>query len=173
MLVAKAAGLKVFVRDDANAYSSLRSPLRRWLKSIFCRILAQFVDGFLDIGTDNRDYYLANGVRRDQVFHLPYAVDNDFFASRAAEAAETRELLRAKLGLEPGRPIILFASKFQARKRPQDLLHAYERLLALAENGGSPYLLYVGDGEMKSAVERLRGNEKEEGLKSVRFPDLT
>jgi glycosyltransferase involved in cell wall biosynthesis len=160
---AKARGLKVLVRDEATAFSAERSAPRRLAKRAFFRALASAVDGFLAIGSANRDYYLAQGIRPERIFDVPYCVDNAFFAERAREAAANREALRAALGLEAGRPIILFASKFEARKRPDDLLHAYERL---AEGAAAPYLLLAGDGEMRPGLE---AEARAKGLAGVRF----
>ncbi len=154
ILVARMAGLKIFVRDEANALSAPRSRLRRIFKALFFRFLSRLVDGFLAIGSANRDYYLANGIDPDKIFLMPYAVDNDFFAERAAQTMRNRETFRRELGLEAGRPVILFASKFQARKRPGDLLLAYEQLLKKIPNSKDwPYLLFVGDGELRASLE--------------------
>jgi len=167
ILIAKIFGLKVFVRDEASAVSKPRSAFNRVAKRVFFRIISRLVDGFLAIGSDNRDYYIANGIAPDRIFSVPYAVDNDFFATKAAEAAENRNGFRAGLGLEAGRPIILYASKFQIRKRPDDLLRAYEALLRrIPEKHRQPYLLYVGDGEMRAAVEAEAARK---GLADARF----
>jgi glycosyltransferase involved in cell wall biosynthesis len=165
--VGKLAGLKVFVRDEANDVSAQRSPLRRALKAIFFRLLAPWVDGFLAIGSLNRRYYIRNGIDERRVFMMPYAVDNGFFGERAGQAAANRDRLRCELGLEPGRPIILYASKFTARKRPNELLLAYERLVTeRSDTGRHPYLLFVGDGEMRTALEAAA---TEKALSGVRF----
>ncbi len=162
---AKLHGLKVFVRDEATSLSAPRSRLRKAAKALFFRLLSIWVDGFLAIGTANRDYYLTNGIRADRIFPMPYTVDNAFFAERAATAAANRDAFRRALGLEPGRPVILYASKFQPRKRPDDLLLAYEKLMGGAP-AARPYLLYVGDGEMLSGV---RAQAEARGLADVRF----
>jgi glycosyltransferase involved in cell wall biosynthesis len=161
MLAAKAAGLKIFIRDDVTEAGRVRGRSRRAAKQVFCRLLAQIADGFLATGTANAEYYRAHGVPARRIFLLPYAVDNAFFASRAKAAEHDRENLRAGLGLKPGRPVILFASKFQALKRPDDLLLAYERLIESAMVHKPPYLLFVGDGELRplleAAAKRLSG----------------
>lgn len=169
MLVAKAAGLKVFVRDDATLAGTRRRWSRRIAKQVFFRVLARIVDGFLAVGTANAEYYRAHGVRPGQIFLLPYAVDNDFFATLAAEAEGHREQLRSRLELEPGRPVILYASKFQARKRPLDLLRAYELLVKQESMRASPYLLYVGDGEMRAAVEAEAAARNLTGVRFLGF----
>lgn len=166
IVAAKLAGMKVFVRDEATLLSAPRSYPRRLAKAVFFRLLSFGVDGFLAIGTANRDYYRANGIPAARIFPMPYAVDNSFFASRATAAAADREAFRASFGLEAGRPVILYASKFQPRKRPDDLLRAYAQLVE--DRGGTkpPYLLYVGDGEMLPAV---KAEAEARGLDGVRF----
>jgi glycosyltransferase involved in cell wall biosynthesis len=80
---------------------------------------------------------------------MPYAVDNAFFQRRADEAVRDREALRAELTLEPGRPILLFASKLQERKCCADLVAAHRTL-----DQPRPYLLIAGDGDEKQNLER-------------------
>lgn len=164
---AKLAGLKVFVRDEATLMSAPRSRLRAAAKAAFFGFLSFWVDGFLAIGSANRDYYLRNGVVADRIFPMPYAVDNAFFAERARAAAARREELRRELALEAGRPVILYASKFQPRKRPDDLLRAYERLVtAMPPDRKPPYLLYVGDGEI---LPQVKAEAERKQLGDVRF----
>jgi glycosyltransferase involved in cell wall biosynthesis len=61
--------------------------------------------------------------------------------------------LRTLLGLAPGRPIILYASKMVERKRPGDLLEAYIRLSTDGRREPHPYLLFIGDGELRAELE--------------------
>lgn len=166
MTTAKRLGMKVFVRDEATAVSSQRGMLKKGAKMPFFAWLRRIADGFLAIGTLNGDYYRAHGVLDDRIFVMPYAVDNAFFQTGSAECTKQREALRAALGLEPGRPVILYAGKMTGRKQPDKLLEAY---LGLSPDGRSephPYLLYVGDGEMRRDLEaKALGT----GWKSVRF----
>ncbi len=72
-----------------------------------------------------------------------------------------------ELGIEAGRPVILFASKLQTRKRCADLVEAYARFLASGgDRGDQPYLLIVGDGEERGRLEALVASK---GLAHVRF----
>jgi glycosyltransferase involved in cell wall biosynthesis len=147
------AGTPVLVRDEATAISRQRSIVRALGKRVFFRILGQLCRAFLAIGSLNREYYLANGIPRERIFMVPYAVDNDYFARLGEKAAERREALRFELGLEPGRPIILFASKFEPRKRAADLLAAFEWLRERQRLPARPYLMFVGDGETRAEIE--------------------
>jgi glycosyltransferase involved in cell wall biosynthesis len=97
---------------------------------------------------------------------MPYAVDNNYFQSRAEEARKSRAALQEELKLDPLRPVILFASKLQPRKRCGDLLEAYKNLLSLPGHRVQPYLVIVGDGEERAALEKQAADA---GLDGVRF----
>jgi glycosyltransferase involved in cell wall biosynthesis len=94
---------------------------------------------------------------------MPYAVDNNFFQRRAHEAAAGRDALRAELGLAPGQPVILFASKLQERKRCTDLVAAHRTL-----SQPRPYLVIVGDGEERHYLEQ-QANGDPDIRDSIRF----
>jgi len=153
MTCAKVRGLKVLVRDEATLLSAPRSKLKRLAKQGFFLILRNLVDGFLAIGRLNAEYYQSYGVDSERIFSMPYAVDNAFFQQKAREASRKREDLRRALGLEPGRPIILYVSKLSAVKRGSDLLEAYIRLSPDQVREPTPYLLFIGEGDQRPLLE--------------------
>ena len=164
MLAAKALGLPVLLRAESWLQDRTRSSSRLLAKRMFFRGLRRLVSGTLPIGTRNAEYWARYFGSDVPAFLMPYAVDNGFFAARAQSAASTREALRQELGLEEGRPVILFASKLQERKHCDHLLEAY---LQLDRSGPSAAtLLIVGDGEMRPALEQ---RVRESGCDSVRF----
>jgi len=152
MAVAKRRGIKVMLRDEATSISASRSPAKRAAKRLFFGGLNRMVDAFLAIGTLNRRYYAENGVAPSRLFDMPYAVDNAHFRDGAARAAATRDVYRRELGLEPGRPVLLFAAKLIERKRPALLLAAFGRICNDPASR-RPYLLFAGDGPLRPALE--------------------
>jgi glycosyltransferase involved in cell wall biosynthesis len=163
---AKRRGIKVFLRDDVQEFSRMRGPLRKLAKQALFGVLRQAVDCYLAIGSSNRDYYLSLGVNPRRIIRMPYAVDNNFFQARCHDASKRREQFRVELGLEPNRPVILYAGKLYGRKRPEDVLEAYKRLSIDGRSEPHPYLLYVGDGESRSALESRAASL---GWSSVKF----
>jgi glycosyltransferase involved in cell wall biosynthesis len=157
-------GMKVLLRGDSQLAGEPVSLVRLRLKRALIPQLFGLIDGFLAIGIRNRDYYLSYGIAPERIFVMPYAVDNVYFSGRAAAAHPARENFRASLGLAPDRPVILYASKLQAHKRPRDLLEAHARLAR--ELNPAPYLVFVGDGEERSALE---ARAREFMSDSVRF----
>jgi glycosyltransferase involved in cell wall biosynthesis len=169
---AKRLGMKVLLRGETGSHLPPGSAFKRVVRQVLLRRLFRQVDAFLAIGTRNREFYEACGVKVGDIFPVPYAVDNEFFRREARSAAAQREALRASLGLEPGRPVILYASKLAARKRPADLLEAYARLPANAADA-LPYLLFVGDGDERAALEARANALKHESIRFLGFKNQT
>lgn len=165
MLAAKALGIPVLLRGDMWLRDRPRSGPKLFLKKAFFQLLKNLVSGVLTVGTLNEEYwrhYLGDEI---PLFFMPYAVDNEYFQQRSLEAMSKREELRREIGIEEGRPIILFASKLQRRKHCSDLLEAY-RILIETMSGPLPYLVIVGDGEERAALEE---QARVNGLADVRF----
>ncbi len=173
MIRAKFGGLKVLVRDEATAISAPRHPLKRILKSLFFRALGSLGDGFLAIGRLNAEYYRSYGIGADRIFSVPYAVDNAFFRDQARAAAGEREHLRQTLGLEPGRPVILYASKLSQVKRGIDLLEAYIRMSPDGVQEPHPYLLFIGEGNQRQVLEERAGATNWRSIKFLGFKNQT
>lgn len=153
MAIAKTLGIKVLLRGESRLNSEREGAGTIRLKERLLPALFTLIDGFLAIGTLNREYYMHYGVPTERIFMMPYAVDNEFFRLRAELARSRREELRRELKLASGRSVILYASKFQAHKRPNDLLEAYARLSPDGREEPLPYLLMVGDGELRPLLE--------------------
>jgi glycosyltransferase involved in cell wall biosynthesis len=160
-VIASAAmlGIPVLLRAESTLHDRARTLPKLLAKEAFFRILRPQVSAVLAIGEANASYWRHYFGEEMPIFRVPYAVDNDFFQRRAAEAIAGREALRAELTLESGRPVILFASKLQERKRCADLVTAHGLLRRLR-----PYLLVVGDGE-----ERQRLEQQAAGDPDIRF----
>lgn len=166
ILAAKAVGIPVLVRSDSSLDDRPRGWLKLVLKRFFFALLGELVDGVLVSGTKNMAYWRHYLGPAFPMFLLPYAVDNDWFQAQSELAAAERPALRAELNLDAARPIILFASKLQTRKHCNDLIAAYEMLSV--GNGADPeaYLVIVGDGEEREALERQAAAT---GFTSIRF----
>jgi glycosyltransferase involved in cell wall biosynthesis len=112
---------------------------RQWIAAVFRRFSA-----FLYVGQANRDYFKYHGVAEHQLFFCPHCVDNDRFIAQAEEASRQAALWKAELGIPPDHKVVLFAGKFEPKKRPGDLIAAVK--LAKLEN---TTLLMVGNGELE------------------------
>ncbi len=164
ILAAKSLGIPVLVRAEPWLGDRDRSGPTLAIKQLFFRLLRGLVDGALPIGTLNAEYWRHYLGEDFPLYRMPYAVDNNYFQGRSEEAREGRSALQNELNLDPVRPVILFASKLQSRKRCGDLVEAYKDLSP--GSGPRPYLVIVGDGEERAALER---QVAESSLEGVRF----
>jgi glycosyltransferase involved in cell wall biosynthesis len=165
MLAAKLLGIPVLVRAEPWLGDRDRDGPTLAVKQLFFMLLRGLLDGALPIGTLNAEYWRHYLGEDFPLFRMPYAVDNHYFQSRGEEASAGRAALQSELKLDPSRPVILFASKLQRRKRCVDLLEAYKNL-SPEPGRRHPYLVIVGDGEERGALERQTA---ESGLEGVRF----
>lgn len=166
MLAAKALGIPVLLRAESWLRDRERSGPKLLAKRLFFKLLSQFIDGVLPIGTLNSAYWRYYLGEDFPQFLMPYAVDNEYFQRRSEEARQRRKELQTELNLDPSRPVILFASKLQSRKRCEDLLEAYRNLSLGPGIEPHPYLVIVGDGEERAALERQAA---ETGFSGIRF----
>lgn len=166
IMAAHAMGIPVLLRAESNLHDRPRSSAKLLAKRVFFRWLRERVSAALTIGDLNTEYWRHYLGDQFPVFPCYYSVDNEFFQRECAKAAENREEFRRSLGLETGRAVILFASKLQARKRCVDLLDAYVQLAKSSPPERPPYLLIVGDGEERAALE---SRARQAGSGDIRF----
>ncbi|TFI52412.1 glycosyltransferase [Mastigocladus laminosus UU774] len=166
IVAANKLGIPVLLRGESNGISESQNFWKKTAKTIFLNWLFAKITGFLYIGTLNHQFYRKHGVEEKRLFCVPYAVDNDYFQKQAMLAHPHREELRRSLNLDPGRPIILYAAKLIDVKRPFDLIAAYKLLSPDGVQEPEPYLLFVGDGVLRSTLE---AQAQETGWGSIRF----
>jgi glycosyltransferase involved in cell wall biosynthesis len=166
MMAAKSLGIPVLLRAESWLRDRPRVPAQLAAKRLFFRALKHMIDGVLPIGSLNTEYWRYYFGTDVPLFLMPYAVDNDYFQQRSEAARTGRAELQTELGLDPSRPVILFASKLQTRKRCEDLLQAYINLSPGDGREPDPYLVIVGDGEERAALEARAAAS---GFSGIRF----
>lgn len=148
---AKASRIPMLMRCETHL-GLQRSGLRRLLRRPLIGSFYRRFDAVLAIGSANKTFHKAMGIPAERIFLMPYAVDNHRFMTASRLAVTERRELRAALGVGDDRPIILYAAKFQPRKRPDDLLRA----VALLNKERVPFqLVLVGSGEMEPKLRTL------------------
>jgi glycosyltransferase involved in cell wall biosynthesis len=118
------------------------------------RLLFHRFDAFLAVGKANAEYIAKSGVPASRIHLVPHCVDNERFRAGAADArAKAREWKR-ELGMPEEDMVVLFAGKFEEKKRPLDLLNAF-RDARNRRNGpvkNKVSLLYVGSGPQEQLL---------------------
>jgi glycosyltransferase involved in cell wall biosynthesis len=145
--------IPILFRGDSHRLElrgGLRSKLRRWWIS---RVL-RGCSAFLYVGQANRDYFQYHGVPERKLFFCPHAVDNERFFVQSKTADEEAAKWKTSLGIRALNRVVLFAGKFEPKKRPRDLIAAFKRAKL-----DHTTLLMVGNGEEEAVLrEEASGN---------------
>lgn len=161
MFTAFAAGIPVILRAETTSLPYM-PPWKAAIKRAVLSQLFKRISRFLAIGRYNTEFYETYGVPKEKIFLVPYAVDNDFFLSKAEELLPKRIELKRKLGISSDLPVVLFSGKLLEVKRPMDLLMAF---VAVSETAHAA-LVYVGDGPLRSKLEAC---VRESRIQNVHF----
>lgn len=146
IVVSRALGTKVLVRNELHL-GVRTSRSRRWIKSLVLPRVFRLCDGFMAIGTLNKEYLIHCGAPEHKIFLMPYAVNNEWFFAQREKLAPLHSQLKGELGLD-GRKVILYVGKLLERKHPMDLIKAVERL-----SRTDIALVIVGDGAQRRYCE--------------------
>jgi len=130
------------LRGDSKPQGQSGHRLRGILRDRLAHLVVSRSAGALTIGDLNSQFYRRFG--QDNLHWAPYSVDDRRFA---APQPITRDELLRSFSLPLDQPLILFVGKLRTIKRPLDLAAAHKRLEHPAT------VLYVGDGELREALE--------------------
>ena len=151
LIAAKLTGARVLTRSDSNAEllgdRPQRLPKRLYVKAFFAACNAMLVSG-----RRNREFYRYWGVPDRKLISAPFSVDNDRFREASTLTDDARRALRASWGCTDDRPVMVFASKFLARKQPGLTILAASRL---ARDGVPVHLVMAGSGEQDRELRDL------------------
>jgi len=147
-------GIRMLFRGDSHLLDAARRGPRWWLKRRFLRRVFSWPAGFLVVGSANRAYYEAFGVDPARLHSCPHSID----VARFAEPAETLEgeaaRWRRDLGISPGQTVLLYAGKFERKKRPVELMRTVGRL-----RRDDVVLVLVGGGELQAEIDRVAAGD--------------
>ncbi|MCB9283007.1 MAG: glycosyltransferase family 4 protein [Lewinellaceae bacterium] len=143
----------VWFRGDSTLLDE-RPGWRKWARRLFLRWVYSHVDKAFYVGTNNKDYFLAHGLREDQLVFAPHAIDNERFADNKERQYEAKaRAWREELGLSETDTVLLFAGKLEPKKDPLLLIEAVQRLNREREQPLK--LILVGNGVLEETVKAI------------------
>jgi glycosyltransferase involved in cell wall biosynthesis len=123
----------------------------KWvLKKQLLKQIFRWPSAFLCVGTHNRDYYKAFGVPNSRLFDCPHSIDVDRFAGLGFDYDQKAAVWRNELGIVPTQKTVLFAGKFEPKKRPVEFMRCFLKFVR-----DDTILIMVGDGQLGSEVRHL------------------
>jgi len=139
----------------------LKDKWKIYVKRLLLGLLFRGVSGFLAIGSENKEFYKFYGVPENKIFLMPYAVENERLIEGYENLTSLKDKIKEEIGIPLDKVIILFSGKLIEKKRPMDLLKAYERV-----DTDSKALVYLGDGVLRKPLENY---VREGNIKDVYF----
>jgi glycosyltransferase involved in cell wall biosynthesis len=163
----KIAGHIVCIRGESPASHEQRRSARslNMRKFVFGKILFSFADYFLFIGNENKRFYKIYGVAENKLRFAPYAVDNKRFDRDFKKLSPRKNDLRKALDIPLDKTVILFSGKYIEKKRPMDLLAAFQQ----CKNRDGAYLIFMGEGELRPVMERFIEKNNLQNIKLTGF----
>lgn len=141
-------------RGDSHRLVPRPDTWRERLRRMLISAVYQRFAGVLYVGQANCKYFRWHGVSRKRLFFSPHAVDNERFAAEPEATRDAAARWRRSLGVRDGQLLIMFAGKLEDKKRPLDLLAAFQQL----GSGYDAALVFVGAGhleeELRTRAER-------------------
>ena len=163
-LLAKYYKIPILFRMESNLISTKQG----FLKDIFIKNIVKSSKALLWISSDNKEYYKHYGASEDKLVFCPYAINNKYFQEKAIEFKDKAIEEKIALGFDENTLVILYASKFQKRKNPLDLIEAFHKLLE--KKNENIALVYVGTGEEENNLkEYTKNNHLENKVKFLGF----
>ncbi len=143
-------GVRTLFRGDSHLFDGNAWGLRSWIKSLVLRRVFSWPSGFLVVGAANRAYYESFGVEPARLHPCPHSIDVARFAEPTQALEDEAARWRQELGIAPERVVLLFAGKFERKKRPVELMRAVRRL-----DDPAVMLVLVGAGELQTEIDAI------------------
>jgi len=127
------------------------------LRKQFLTFIYRYIDMALYVGSNNKAYFKAHGLKEYQLRFVPHAIDNNRFTDNKEKHYANKALeWRRSLQIKDTDFVILFAGKFEPRKNPEVLINAFN-ILSIDEKFNAK-LLMIGNGPLESKLKELSKN---------------
>ena len=155
LIIHFAGKAKIIFRGDSTLLNEPNHfSIKKLLRRIFLKWVYSHVDYSLYVGKANKDYFIAHGLRNNQLHFAPHAIDNLRFIGDDDLLNEKASKWRIKLGFAKENIVLLFAGKLEYVKAPDILIREF-----LSTTSQNLRLLIVGNGEMESNLREMASND--------------
>jgi len=153
--------IPIYFRGDSTLLDK-QNIFKKLVKNIYLKWVYKHIDYVFFVGLANRAYFKKYGITDANLINAPHAIDNDYFsADRLTEANH----IRNKMGLQEKDVLVLYAGKFETKKNPEILLHAFGKL-----RKDNVALLLIGNGKTEQSLKEKAKTLKKK--KSIFFEDF-
>ena len=148
-------GIPTLFRGDSHLLDGGLRGTRWWLKKEILKRVFSWPSAFLVVGQANRAYYKRFGVAEDRLFDCPHSIEVSRFAEPAVALERKAAEWREGLGINEDHCVLVFAGKFEPKKRPLELMRAVREI-----EDTSVVLVMVGSGELEEEVYSFAATDR-------------
>jgi glycosyltransferase involved in cell wall biosynthesis len=152
--------IPLLFRGDSTLLDE-KTGLKKYIRRVILKLIYSYVDIALYAGNANKEYFKVHGLKENELFFMPHAIDNMRFAN-SPNISKLGLGLREKLQIPKDALVFLFAGKLDENKNIALLLNAFNS----AKNESS-FLLITGNG---SSEADLKATFSE--IQNIRFLDF-
>jgi glycosyltransferase involved in cell wall biosynthesis len=140
----------VWFRGDSTLLDeSKRFTYRKIVRRVLLTLVYKLVDKAFYVGTHNKFYFKAHGLKENQVVYAPHAIDNERFADPTGKYTEQANFWRLELGINKAATVLLFVGKLETKKNP-----FYFRQLIEKTVGDGIVGIMVGNGSLEEELKK-------------------
>ena len=132
-----------------------------WLGRLELRFLRRWARRVMILNPGMAEEAIAAGLEPDRLLWMPNPVDTDEFTPCAPDR---RRELRARFGIGPSAPVVVFVGRLAPEKELPSLIRAFA---AARRDVPDATLVLVGDGPLRSELETIAAGLSPDG--AVRF----
>ena len=141
--------IPVLFRGDSNLTDEHSGfSVKKLVRRLLLRWVYRCADYALYTGEANKQYYLAHGLKHNQLLFSPHAVDNSRFAGNEQAHELKAKEWRTALEIKENIFVFLFAGKLTKKKDPEILIKAF---IALSQKNTA--LIIAGNGELETELK--------------------
>jgi len=147
-------GVPTLFFGDSHLLDGKTHGPRWWVKSAALRNIYSWPTACLFAGSANRAYFEAFGVPPERLYPCRHSVDVSRFAEPSAPKEDGAARWRSELGIAPDRKVLLYAGKFEPKKRPVELMRAVGQM-----PDPSLLLVMVGAGALQPEIDAIAAGD--------------
>jgi glycosyltransferase involved in cell wall biosynthesis len=144
--------IPIYFRGDSTLIDESKGiSIRKIMRRIALTWVYRYIDFALYVGTANKEYYQAHGLKPDQLIYAPHAIDNERFAKDDEQQNELALAWRKNLGINQSAIVFLFAGKLNRNKNSEILIEAFKAVMT--KTNKDLKLVIAGNGELENKLK--------------------
>jgi glycosyltransferase involved in cell wall biosynthesis len=155
--------IPVYFRGDSTLLDE-QPGIKKIIRKLFLTRIYKNIDYAFYVGSNNKQYYLAHGIKEQQLIFAPHAVDNNRFFDANGEFEKKANEWRNMFGINDDNLVVLYAGKFETKKNPDLIINAVIELNKNKETENRKseiiQLIMVGNGILETRLKEMAKDKK-------------